>query len=832
MALLLAISLNSAQAYRCVTAEEKDCQCIFPFKVDGESYETCADPTNDGNNWCATALKSDGEYSEWGWCLEDLPPVDQAETMTETKTGDVCAGQCEKANQKCEEVSGKAVCKCLEGYFDEKNDGNSCKCVRDWTSAGTFGTRGDLCTSCPRGFELKQKKNNESRIEKQWCRREAEECNPVRVELNQKYPNIRRIGQGYNIIVGNLLALPALDSAGHNGFRGLHKRIFNPYSIDIADSGDACNINGYNFDGSKNCQASLKTTVFSNSNQVLEKIEDKVKTGEMVEEFKFSVSEGENAQFSNSVSFGASFSLNSDSTKGSSANHCVDESTSQQTDIGKTVDYTKTAENSKSSEKSQSSSDSYENTSSDTQTQSNTRERSSSSTSETSVEATAGVSFFGATASVTAGSSSSNTDSTSYSQSTENSRTNSFTQGYTSENGFSRSQSSSDSTTNSDSFTNTASNQKSISTNICGEDSQSNTITKGEEKSEEKSTQNNSGSTFEKSFEIPGDSRSVIHSKAVAETEDFFQESSGSISHTEASCVKFSARLNDNSPPAFTKDFKDIVREMDSLTEELWYSNIETKKLYNGKLISRKNEKNEEEFDRLFEKFVENFGTHYIQEAKMGGIQRLSSQIKSLKEDTGNIEQVENCLTKAIKEKRGDQSVQDGRSNDNCNDEDIENRVKAALETTEVQVHTFGAGANEDIYQWTSNDFLSPTLLPDFKLQPIVKLFQSKFMKRERVTRNDGTAINHKRILSWLTPRYAILIGRCKLMKNHHVEDGKTCRANKEFLVSNRDGTEEIHLAALCESLPNHILPRNATDCTWCPGGVDKAARQCKVNKL
>merc|ERR1719411_95471 len=342
----------------------------------------------------------------------------------------------------------------------------------------------------------------------------------------------------------------------------------------------------------------------------------------------------------------------------------------------------------------------------------------------------------------------------------------------------------------------------------------------------------NEGSSFEKSFEIPGDARSVVHSTAVAESEEFFQKYSGSISHTEASCEKFSARLNDNSPPAFSKDFKDMIREMDSLTEELWDSNIETKKLDNGKLISRKNEKNEKKFDVMFEKFIENFGTHYIQKAVMGGIQRLSSAIKSLKEDTGNIEQVENCLTKAIKEKRGDQSVQDGRSNDNCNNEDIENRVKSALETTEVEVETFGAGANEDIYQWTTNSFDNPTLLPNFKLQPIVKLFQPNFMNSKRVTRTDGTAINYKRILSWLMPRYAILIGRCKLMKNHHVFEGKTCRANKEYLVSTRDGTEVTHLAALCRSLPDHLLKKNATDCTWCPAGVDHSKSECKVDQL
>ena len=274
--------------------------------------------------------------------------------------------------------SGQAVCKCLEGYFDEKNDGNLCKCVRDWTNTGTFGTRGDICTSCPRGFELKTWKHKTSGKQKQWCHREARECNPDSEELNQNYPNVRRIGQGYNIIVGNLLELPALDSTGHNGLRGLHKRIFNPYSIDIADSRDECKVNGYIFDGSKNCRASLKTTVFSNSKQVLEKIEEKVKTGETVEEFTFSVSEGENAQFSNSVSFGASFSQSSDSTTGSSSNHCVDESTSQTTETGRTVENSKTLEATESFEQSQSRSENTESTSSDTQTRSTSREQSTS----------------------------------------------------------------------------------------------------------------------------------------------------------------------------------------------------------------------------------------------------------------------------------------------------------------------------------------------------------------------------------------------------------------------------------------------------------------------
>merc|ERR1712190_561473 len=210
-------------------------------------------------------------------------------------------------------------------------------------------------------------------------------------------------------------------------------------------------------------------------------------------------------------------------------------------------------------EQSQSRSENTESTSSDTQTRSTSREQSASSTSEVNVEASVSGGAFGFSASASAGAKSGNTEEEKETDQTENSNTNS-----------------------------------------CSEDSQSNTDTQGQESRRDQSNDYNSGSTFEKSFEIPGDSRSASHSKAVAETEEFFQEFSGSISHTEASCVKFSARLNDNSPPAFTRDFKDMVREMDSLTERLWDSNIETKKLDSGKLISWKNEKNEKKFDALF----------------------------------------------------------------------------------------------------------------------------------------------------------------------------------------------------------------------------------------
>lgn len=787
----------------CVNPNNDPCDCVFPFKYNGDTFNSCTD-VDEAALWCAVSVNESQEYTgDYGWCTEE-------KTVEATKS--VCEGKCEKANQRCEEGGGETVCKCLEGYHDgETGAGQQCRCVFDWTGLGIDGgRRGDICQQCTPGYELKTWINKHTKKQKQWCHREVKECESE--EQDSRFPNIERIGQGYNILIGNLLELPETDNLGHMGYKGLHKRIFSPYSVSSVEAKARCKINGYIMDTSKDCKASLTTTVFSNSRQVAKKIEDKVKTGETVEELSFSVSEGENAQFSNSVSFGESFTQSSDSTEGSSSNHCVDESLSESIEKGTSIESSTTSEASNSFDASQSESHNEERSKTSTQ----------STSSAQSASLSAGGGAFGFSFSASGETSSSE----------EKSKSDTFTSGKTSEYSFSRSSSQSKSATFGNTETNSNSNSKSITTNICKEGSKSITDNTGEEQSKDTANETNKGSSFEKSFEIPGDARSVKHSTAVAKSEEFFQEYSGSISHTEASCKKYTARLNDQTPPAFTNDFKQIIQEMDDKTEQLWETNFKTRKLENGKLISFKNEKNENEFDALFEKFIENYGTHYIREARMGGILRIKSSIKSLKEDEGNTDQIEKCLNKSIKEKRGDASVQDGSSNDNCNNRDIEEKVKSALETTELHVETYGAGANEDIYQWTNLPFVQPTLLPEYKLQPIGKLFTPTYMNRGRITRKDGTMINFKRILSWFMPRYAILTGRCKLMKNHHISEGKSCKPNKDYLVSTRDGNSVTHLAELCRSLPSHLLGLGATDCGYCPDGVDHKKRKCKKDPL
>ena len=96
-----------------------------------------------------------------------------------------------------------------------------------------------------------------------------------------------------------------------------------------------------------------------------------------------------------------------------------------------------------------------------------------------------------------------------------------------------------------------------------------------------------------------------------------------------------------------------------------------------------------------------------------------------------------------------------------------------------------------------------------------------------RITNDDGTAIDFKKILSWFMPRYVTLIGRCRLIPNHHVHEGKNCVPNVPYFVTSRDGLTQTDLASFCRSLPDHVLPRNALSCLWCPKGVKNNSLAC-----
>ena len=169
---------------------------------------------------------------------------------------------------------------------------------------------------------------------------------------------------------------------------------------------------------------------------------------------------------------------------------------------------------------------------------------------------------------------------------------------------------------------------------------------------------------------------------------------------------------------------------MSEKTEELWPTNVKTFKK-DGEYYTYLTPENQKVFDDLFTDFIATFGTHYIRSAKMGAIMRIEEEMVSLDSSNAKEGNVTKCLEEKINKKH---SITSSRLKDseNCANEGINRMVESALKTSKEELLTFGSGSNKDIHAWTNGDFPHPTLLPDFKLQPILKLFTEEFMNVKR----------------------------------------------------------------------------------------------------
>ena len=70
------------------TGGDKDGECIFPFKFKGTSHSKCGDYDNSGREWCATTVKSDNEFDNWGYCDCHSCPTTSTSTTCTAHGGD------------------------------------------------------------------------------------------------------------------------------------------------------------------------------------------------------------------------------------------------------------------------------------------------------------------------------------------------------------------------------------------------------------------------------------------------------------------------------------------------------------------------------------------------------------------------------------------------------------------------------------------------------------------------------------------------------------------------------------------------------------------------
>ena len=143
-------------------------------------------------------------------------------------------------------------------------------------------------------------------------------------------PNYNEIGKGYNM----LLSEPLEHGDRDPGF-GPKLTIFHPYHFN--DDCKCVESTGYLFTRTKDCDLISQTVVFENSNDIKKELEQVLSFKESIKSIDITFSEGEDAQFTNSVAFGEEVSFRNEEESSSSSNNCIDESSAKETTDGKIV---------------------------------------------------------------------------------------------------------------------------------------------------------------------------------------------------------------------------------------------------------------------------------------------------------------------------------------------------------------------------------------------------------------------------------------------------------------------------------------------------------------
>ena len=450
------------------------------------------------------------------------------------------------------------------------------------------------------------------------------------------------------------------------------------------------------------------------------------------------ISRSENAQFSNTFAFGQSLSRSSGGNSCNNNNHCIDRNTAKQYEVGQILE------------------NNGESTTSST-------DREGSSSSHTAGGSVGG-SFMGIGASAEYSYSSSKTQ--------EKEQTKSSSSGWRNSN------------------SNSETNSHSINTNYCDstENCRTDSIGADTDYKTDETIGGDKGSTI--SFSLPGKKDTIENSKDITKAKEVITTYSGSIAVSDMECQTYKANVKKEEHfPAFTETFKTEVQKLHHLSVDLSPFRLIVKKQGKHRFYTTLNITTEEEFDKQFSKFIINFGTHYIHEATFGGKMFFKSSLKNYDQETLANENEKDCL-EIIHQKEMQKYAFGKEGRENCNDEDSQKKIESSLKIEDTEYFSKGAPVADikDVSEWSKSEFPNPDIT-DFKLEPIMSLFDKEIMSSKRLTDNYGNSIAIDLITSWMLPRYVILLNRCKDLTNHKVsEDGSSCIPCQDNLVPSENG--------------------------------------------
>jgi len=213
---------------------------------------------------------------------------------------------------------------------------------------------------------------------------------------------------------------------------------------------------------------------------------------------------------------------------------------------------------------------------------------------------------------------------------------------------------------------------------------------------------------------------SFSSSKEFNENERFFTGTQGILTLNEATCATYSYRIKDYKPPPLTDDFIAAVN-----------------RLYQVRSSSSSVKQNE------FDKFIDNFGTHFIDSAIMGGRMAITRRYSRDEFQRSTDSQIRKCNTDRLSISIGQTASQ---STANCNK--VSTSASNAMIGSFVReyVTSYGSTPMSNVYTWSQQAFDAPLPIK-MSLSPILNLFTAAHMNKHNIN-------GYKDVLRWIAPYY------------------------------------------------------------------------------
>ena len=214
---------------------------------------------------------------------------------------------------------------------------------------------------------------------------------------------------------------------------------------------------------------------------------------------------------------------------------------------------------------------------------------------------------------------------------------------------------------------------------------------------------------------------------ALKEHAAFFSERRGVLTINDATCAVYAMQISRRNPPPFQQPFKNAVTALSKAPTE----------------------KRQEEF----RKFIQEFGTHYVQKATVGA--RLSIVRRYSRERFRQA--TEDTIEKCNKHRLAYFYVKE-QSEDNCTSLENEGESMIFNSIQKEQIISYGSKPSDSLTDWANQEFESPVPIK-MTLTPIIDLFDANFMGID----DDLRDLDYPSVKGWMTDLYA---NYCEDMKS------------------------------------------------------------------